>query len=93
MFFGAKSKEKHPQKQLTLFRAPERKDFPFFSCGETPSRTVPPNQLLQVAFSLRKLAGEGHANASRRGFFGRGCDEALVSEEKGFTVKRGEAIQ
>ena len=26
-------------------------------------------------------------------FWGRGCDEALFSEEKGFSVKRGEAIQ
>ena len=26
-------------------------------------------------------------------FLGRGCDEALFSEEKGFSVKRGEAIQ
>ena len=26
-------------------------------------------------------------------FLGRGCDEALFSEKKGFSVKRGEAIQ
>ena len=26
-------------------------------------------------------------------FLGRGCDEALLSEKKGFSVKRGEAIQ
>ena len=26
-------------------------------------------------------------------FLGRGCDEALLSAEKGFSVKRGEAIQ
>ena len=26
-------------------------------------------------------------------FLGRGCDEALFSETKGFSVKRGEAIQ
>ena len=26
-------------------------------------------------------------------FWGRGCDEALFSEKKGFSVKRGEAIQ
>ena len=30
-------------------------------------------------------------NQSR--FLGRGCDEALFSEKKGFSVKRGEAIQ
>ena len=29
-------------------------------------------------------------NQSR--FLGRGCDEALFSEKKGFSVKRGEAI-
>ena len=26
-------------------------------------------------------------------FLGRGCDEALFSEKKGFSVKRGEAVQ
>ena len=26
-------------------------------------------------------------------FLGRGCDEALFSEEEGLSVKRGEAIQ
>ena len=26
-------------------------------------------------------------------FLGRGCDEALFSEKKGFSVKRAEAIQ
>ena len=26
-------------------------------------------------------------------FLGRGCDETLFSEKKGFSVKRGEAIQ
>ena len=26
-------------------------------------------------------------------FLGRGCDEALFSEKKGLSVKRGEAIQ
>ena len=26
-------------------------------------------------------------------FWGRGCDEALFSEKKGFSVKRGQAIQ
>ena len=26
-------------------------------------------------------------------FLGRGCDEELFSEKKGFSVKRGEAIQ
>ena len=30
---------------------------------------------------------------SRSRFWGRGCDEALFSEKKGFSVKRGEAIQ
>ena len=30
-------------------------------------------------------------NQSR--LLGRGCDEALFSEKKGFSVKRGEAIQ
>ena len=39
---------------LTFFRAPEKKDFPFFSCGATPPRTVPKTQPLQVAFSLRE---------------------------------------
>ena len=34
------------------FRAPEQKDFPFFPCGATLSRTVPETQPLQVAFSL-----------------------------------------
>ena len=29
----------------------------------------------------------------RSRFLGRGCDEALFSEKKGFSVKRGEAIQ
>ena len=33
----------------------------------------------------------GHSFQSR--FSGRGCDEALFSEKKGFSVKRGEAIQ
>ena len=26
-------------------------------------------------------------------FLGRGCDEAIFSEKKGFSVKRGQAIQ
>ena len=30
---------------------------------------------------------------SQSRFWGRGCDEALFSEKKGFSVKRGEAIQ
>ena len=29
----------------------------------------------------------------RADFLERGCDEALLSEKKGFSVKRGEAIQ
>ena len=39
---------------LTFFRAPEKKDFSFFSCGVTPSRTGPKTQPLQVAFALRE---------------------------------------
>ena len=30
---------------------------------------------------------------SQSRFLGRGCDEALFSEQKGFSLKRGEAIQ
>ena len=37
---------------LTFFRAPKKKGFSFFSCGATPSRTVPKTQPLEVAYSL-----------------------------------------
>ena len=33
-------------------RARKKKDFPFFSCGETLSRTVPKTQALQATFAL-----------------------------------------
>ena len=39
---------------LTFFHAPEKKKFSFFSCGATPSRTVPKTQPLEVDFSLRE---------------------------------------
>ena len=37
--------------------------------------------------------GETQQNTNLSRFLGRGCDEALFSEKKGFSVKRGEAIQ
>ena len=52
---------------LTFFRAPEEKDFPFFSCGATPSRTVPKNPApAGCLFSTRKSRSEVPA----RGDFG-----------------------
>ena len=40
-------------------------------------------------FAVTNLGQETHQSR----FLGRGCDEALFSEKKGFSVKRGEAIQ
>ena len=37
--------------------------------------------------------GISHWAANQSRFLGRGCDEALFSEKKRFSVKRGEAIQ
>ena len=34
-----------------------------------------------------------HKETCQSRFWGRGCDEALFSENKGFSVKRGQAIQ
>ena len=39
-----------------------------------------------------KGSGKGFSEGQRR-FLGRGCDEALFSEKKEFSVSRGEAIQ
>ena len=37
---------------------------------------------------------EASAGSGRQGRFSvRGCDKAIFSEKKGFSVKRGEAIQ
>ena len=39
-----------------FFCTPEIKDFPFFHCRATPSKTVPKTQFLEVAFSLLERA-------------------------------------
>ena len=39
-----------------FFARQKKKGFSFFSCGATPSRTVPKTQPLRVAFSLRERA-------------------------------------
>ena len=46
-----------------------------------------PERVRDTIWTLPEKSG----NRSR--FWGRGCDEALFSEKKGFSVKRGEAIQ
>ena len=62
---------------LPFFCAPEKKkDFPFFACGATPSRTVNKTQPLEVAFSLqervdsrsqKELPGEGWGGQGKKG--------------------------
>ena len=67
---------------LAFSRAPEKKkDFPFFCCGATQSRTVPKTQPLQVAFSRlervdsrpqkegileKKIAGKGGVDRAKK---------------------------
>ena len=52
---------------------------------------------LRVHISQRQYSKSSHLKQIgckiRGDFLGRGCDEALFSEKKGFSVKRGEAIQ
>ena len=51
-----------------LFSRARKKGFSFFSCGATPSGTVPKTQPLQVAFSLPERAD---LRSQKEGFWGR----------------------
>ena len=46
----------------------------------------------EASFSLAIIAFGAFEFIQSR-FWGRGCDEALFSEKKGFSVERGEPIQ
>ena len=49
------------------FLARQKKGFSFFSCGATPSRTVPKIQPLQVAFSLEEnCLGKGGVDRDKK---------------------------
>ena len=59
---------------------------------EHPSRALL-GALLRAPRFLRALPRAVSGALFQCRFLGRGCDEALFSEKKGFSVKRGEAIQ
>ena len=60
------------------------------------SREFPESGILSKLFiSSRDVRGSRDilAAKSQSRFLGTGCDEALFNEKKGFSLKRGEAIQ
>ena len=48
---------------------------------------------LEILTLSKRVSTVGWEEGGRSRFLGRGCNEALFSERKGFSVKRGEAIQ
>ena len=76
---------------------PPRSVFASFEtfCPLRPSG--PENPYLNFSMSRQDCPSEwskgGLGSPIRTWFLGRGCNEALFSEKKGFSVKRGEAIQ
>ena len=70
--------------------SPTREGFFFSSFEIAPAVRVIARQL-SGKNCLAAIFASRHQDQSR--FLGRGCDEALFSERKGFSVKRGEAIQ
>ena len=89
--FGHSFNASHGFPRPTFFRAPEKKDFPFFSCGATPSRAVPKTQPLQVAFSLRErvdLRCQKEGILGKKIARGRGGADKEKKKEKRMHKKR-----
>ena len=78
-------------KPLPLARQ-NKKDFPFVSCGASPSRTVPQTQPVQVAFSLRErvdLSSQKGGDFGGRKLPGEGCGgQGKKKGKKDATKKR-----
>ena len=60
-------------------------------CGRKENMQRNHKTITEAATKIAERGGGLRLDQSR--FLGRGCDEALFSEKKGFSVKRGEAIQ
>ena len=88
----ARKLRKKSEKEFPGPLGPRKKFMCLISWERTQNRD--PHKLLRGDFLGQKGGPKraifGHKNRSR--FLGRGSDEALFSEKKGFSVKRGEGF-
>ena len=74
-----------------FFRAPEKKDFLFFFCGATSSRTVPQPSPAGCFFSTRKSRSEvpERGDFGEENCLGKGAGGQSKKRKKGCTKKGG----